>query len=277
MYLNKMKEQSKPQQKSLKNKTNSNIDRITFKPVGHFSYLARGDCLRYLKKMKDNSVDLILTDPPYNLGLFMHKRKAGVVRMRKNHFAFAGWDDMTFEDWSLKMGDFFSESSRILKKRGSILLFMSLLKIETIVNLAQEHGFYYKTTGIWHKTNPMPRNKDLHFINSTEAWVYLINKDKTGTFNNDGRAIHDFIETPAAPLGEKKYMKHSTQKPEKLVSHFISILTNENDLVVDPFMGSGTTGVVCERHRRNFIGIESNKEFFSSARKRIANANGAKL
>ena len=92
------------------------------------------------------------------------------------------------------------------------MLFMSLIKLETIIAMAQKHKFYYKTTGIWHKTNPMPRNKDIHFINSTEAWVYFIYCGTSGTFNNQGKTIHDYVETSVTPIGEKRFGKIPNSK-----------------------------------------------------------------
>ena len=152
---------------------------------------------------------------------------------------------------------------------GTMIVFMAIIKVETIIRLAEKHGFYYKTTGIWHKTNPMPRNMNLHFVNSTEAWIYFTYKTRTGTFNNSGALIHDFIETSVTPNGERRYGKHPTQKPESLIQHFVEILSNENEWVLDPFMGSGTTGVVAKRTGRNFIGVELNKDYFEIAKSRI--------
>lgn len=73
-------------------------------------------------------------------------------------------------------GLIFAELSRVVKESSSVIMFMSIIKVETIIRLAEKHGFYYKTTGIWHKKNPMPRNMNLHFINSTEAWIYFTYK-----------------------------------------------------------------------------------------------------
>ena len=166
------------------------------------------------------------------------------------------------------MDDFFKVAARVMKKGGTMIVFMAIIKVETIIRLAEKHGFYYKTTGIWHKTNPMPRNMNLHFVNSTEAWIYFTYKARTGTFNNGGALFHDFVETSVTPNSERKYGKHPTQKPESLIQHFIEILSNQGDWVLDPFMGSGTTGVVAKRTGRNFIGVESHtvqmrKETFS--------------
>ena len=128
---------------------------------------------------------------------------------------------------------------------------------------------YYKTTGIWHKSNPMPRNMNLHFVNSTESWIYFTYKTKTGTFNNNGKVLHDFIETSVTSNSEKKYGKHPTQKPEALMEHFVKVLSNENDTILDPFMGSGSVGVSAVKNNRNFVGIELDENYFNIAISRI--------
>lgn len=222
-----------------------------------------------MDNLRAKSIDLIVTDPPYNLGNFMKTRDTNLKKMRDNFFGAAGWDDMGFEEWEKSMESFFELSSRVMKKGGSMIVFMAIIKVETIIKLAEKHGFYYKTTGIWHKTNPMPRNMNLHFVNSTEAWVYFTYKTKTGTFNNGGALFHDFIETSVTPNSERKYGKHPTQKPESLMQHFVEILSNPGDNILDPFMGAGTTGVVSKRAGRNFIGIELNPEYYKIAKSRI--------
>lgn len=245
--------------------------KMEFESIGKNTLLGNGNCVDFLKFIESSTVDLILTDPPYNLGDFMHKRNTNLVKMRKNQFAYAGWDNLSQDDWEKEMEVFFKESSRVIKKSGSLLLFMSLIKIETIIKLASKYKFYYKTTGIWHKTNPMPRNMNIHFVNSTEAWVYFIKDDTSGTFNNSGKMVHDFIETSLTTAKEKKFGKHPTQKPTKIISHFIKHLSNQNDVVLDPFMGSGTTGVCSRKMNRKFIGIDLDKEYYALSRTRMLN------
>lgn len=235
--------------------------------------LIKGDCLSTMKKMSDNSVDLILTDPPYNIGKFMQNRQANLNRMRGNFFVGAGWDNGDYTEWIKNMSLFFQEAHRILKKKGTLLTFMSALKVESIVDVADAAGFYYKTTGIWHKTNPMPRNMNLHFVNSNESWIYFINDGKTGTFNNEGKLELDFVQTSVTPASEKKYGNHPTQKPVKLMKHFVKLLSNEGDVVLDPFMGSGSTGVAASDMNRKFIGIELSSQYFDIATKRMKNTN----
>ncbi len=231
--------------------------------------IINGDCLTAMSSIPDDSIDLILTDPPYNLGLFMKERATNLKAMRPNFFGAAGWDDLGFEEWKVSMYSLFESCARISKDGASMVVFMSIIKVETIIQLAQKHGFYYKTTGIWHKLNPMPRNMNLHFINSTETWVYFVYRKHTGTFNNNGKAIHDFFETPVTPSGEKKFGKHPTQKPIALLEKFVTILSNPGDIVFDPFTGSGSTGVAALKHGRRFIGSEISAEYCEIIQKRL--------
>ncbi|MEN8493444.1 site-specific DNA-methyltransferase [Dehalococcoides sp. THU3] len=233
------------------------------------SILYNEDCIIAMKRMQNDTVDLVLTDPPYNLGNFMKGRDTNLKKMRDNFFGAAGWDDLSFEDWEKSMDSFFKESARVLKKGGAMVVLMSIIKVETLIRIAESHKLYYKTTGIWHKTNPMPRNMNLHFVNSTEAWVYFTYGKRTGTFNNDGKVIHDFLETGVAANGERKYGKHPTQKPVALMEFFVQLLSNEGDMILDPFMGSGSTGVAAKKNNRNFTGVELNESYFQMATRRI--------
>ena len=119
--------------------------------------LSNADCETALPTIQEGSVDLLLTDPPYNLGLFMKSRGTNMGKLRENHFAASGWDQLEVDMWTQKMDSFFAQAARVMKIRGSMIVFMSLIKAQTIIELATKHGFYYKTTGIWHKTNPAPK------------------------------------------------------------------------------------------------------------------------
>ena len=233
------------------------------------SYIVNGDCLEVLKTIPDESVDCILTDPPYNLGLFMHNRNTNLAKMRDNQFAYAGWDNIEYEEWCSNMREFLKECSRILKPKGTLISFMSIIKVESFIRFAEEVGFYYKTTGIWHQKNPMPRNMNLQFVNSTESWVYFINRGTSGTFHNNGKVVHDYLESSVTPLSEKKHGKHPTQKPLSIMKQLINLTTNEGDIVLDPFMGSGSSCVAAALLNRNFIGIELNESYFDITSKRL--------
>ncbi len=235
----------------------------------NISQLINGDCLEVLQRFPDESVDCIITDPPYNLGQFMHNRNTNLVKMRANQFAYAGWDNLEYKDWEMSMTSFLRECSRILKKKGTLIVFMAVIKVADIIRFTQGTNLYYKTTGVWHKTNPMPRNMNIHFINSTEGWVYFINKGTSGVFNNNGKPIHDFLESSVCPISEKKYGRHPTQKPLKILTQLIEYVTNPSDIVLDPFMGSGSTCVAAKRLGRTYIGVELNKEYYNISKSRI--------
>ena len=89
------------------------------------------------------------------------------------------------------------------------------------------------------------------------------------SFSTEKRSTHDFIETSVTSNGEKKYGKHPTQKPEALMEHFVKVLSNENDTILDPFMGSGSVGVSAVKNNRNFVGIELDENYFNIATSRI--------
>jgi len=106
------------------------------------SLIKNTDCILGMKNLEDNSIDLILTDPPYNLGLFMNNRQTNLKKMRENSFYAAGWDDLTNENWLKHMDCFFSEAQRVLKKGGAMLMFMSILKVESLIKLSEKYRFY---------------------------------------------------------------------------------------------------------------------------------------
>ena len=229
--------------------------------------LINGDCLEALRSIDGDSVDLILTDPPYNLGLFMKERATNLKALRDNYFGAAGWDNLEYDQWNESMDSFFDEAARVMKPGGSMVVFMAVIKVESIQ--AVKHGFYYKTTGTWHKQNPMPRNMNLHFVNSTESWIYFTYGARVGTFNNEGKVVHDYFESPVTPKSERRYGKHPTQKPIALMDFFVEKLSNPGDLVLDPFMGSGSSGVSAIRNGRRFIGIELEETYYDIATNRI--------
>lgn len=231
--------------------------------------LIRADCLEALQNIDQDSVDLILTDPPYNLGLFMKERATNLKALRNNYFGAAGWDNLEYDQWRSSMDSFFAEAARVMRPGGSMIVFMAVIKVESVIAQAVKHGFYYKTTGTWHKQNPMPRNMNLHFVNSTESWIYFTYGARVGTFNNEGKAIHDYFESPVTPMSERKYGKHPTQKPIALMDFFVEKLSNPGDVVLDPFMGSGSSGVSAIRSGRRFIGIELEDSYYDIATKRM--------
>lgn len=227
------------------------------------------DCLIGLTELSDVCVDLVVTDPPYNIGSHMKSRGSGIHRLRENHFSTCDWDNICEAEWLYNMDKMATELFRVVKNGGAVVVFMSIIKVGSIKDIFEKAGFYYKTTGIWHKTNPMPRNMNLSFINSTESWVYFTKGKPSGKFNNDKKAIHDFFETGLTPASEKKHGKHPTQKPLKLIESLIKLLSDEGDVILDPFLGSGTTAVAAKKLNRRFFGFELESEYITIAEKRL--------
>jgi DNA modification methylase len=111
---------------------------------------------------------------------------------------------------------------------------------------------------------------NLQFVNSTECWLYFINNGTSGTFNNDGKVKHDFLESSVCPMSEKKHGKHPTQKPLSILRELIESVTNPDDMVLDPFMGSGTTAIAAIKNDCNYIGFEKFQKYIDLTNKRIS-------
>lgn len=223
------------------------------------------DFRNILPTLESNSVDLILTDPPYDI----NRNKIGHWNIRPNHADRADWDSFNGNYFDL-IDDFFKLSAEVIKEGGTLITFCNVKDITNFIQIAEENRFYYKNTLTWHKTNPFPGNMNLQFVSSTEFFLYFTYKKKTGTFNNNGQIVHNYIETSVTNKSEKKYGKHQTQKPLELMKWLVGLLSNENDLVLDPFMGTGTTCLACKELNRNYIGIELKQEFYEIAEKRLS-------
>jgi site-specific DNA-methyltransferase (adenine-specific)/modification methylase len=227
--------------------------------------LILGDAFEKIKTLPDNSVDLILTDPPYNLGEYSTGNMKFSWRSDINN-DIAEWDK-GFDPAMLK-----DEFLRVLKPTGNIFAFCSYNLIgrwhEIFDPLFDTFQFF-----VWHKTNPVPKFRKAGFLNSCELIVCMWNKGHTWNFLSQ-KEMHNFFESPICMGKERvKNPKHPTQKPVKLLKHLIKIASNEGDVVFDPFMGVGSTGVAALEMGRKFIGIEIDKDYFEAAKKRIENVN----
>lgn len=221
-----------------------------------------------MQRLEDESIDLILTDPPY--GLQPHAAGRGQGKLRKNSINITKWDNLTDTDFAKLMNDFMGESFRLLKKGGAMVTFCATQKTADVLAAAEKAGLYYKIFGVWHKTNPLPRNMKIDFLHSVEMWGYFLKGAKTGTFNGEGKPVHDFVCCPTAMGKERKAGGgHIAQKPVKLMEHFVRLLSSPGEVVLDPFMGTGTTGVAALRHGRDFIGVEKDEKYFATAKARL--------
>lgn len=231
--------------------------------------LLNGDCFELMRKIPDSSVDLILTDPPYNLADYSTGNINFTWRSTINN-DLAEWDKKI-----LKPAMLFPDFKRILRPHGNIFIFCSY-------NLL---GEYHKVFDpefdtfqfmVWHKTNPTPSVRRSSFLNSCELIICCWNKGHTWNFSKQNE-MHNFIESPICMGRERvKSPKHPTQKPVKILEHIIKIASNEGDTVFDMFSGVGSTGVAAINLKRNFIGIEINKEYFEAGKKRLLEANSYK-
>lgn len=139
-----------------------------------------------------------------------------------------------------------------------------------IAKYCENLGFVVKDMLRWIKTNPMPRNRDRRYITDYECGIWLTNTKAKWVFNRQDKNYQRPEFTYGVVSGKEKTI-HPTQKPVKLMEELLKIHTNKNQLVLDPFMGSGSTGVACLNTNRNFIGIELDQKCFEIAKERIEN------
>ena len=225
-----------------------------------------GDSRDLLKGLPDASVDFILTDPPYNLGKFSTGNISLPWRSALNNDV-AEWDQKDFypEEWE-------SEFRRVLKPAGNLFVFTSYNLLGRWHACLDPH---FDTTQIfiWHKTNPPPKIYRAGFLNSCEMVLCCWNRRHTWNFTTQAE-MHNFFESPICMGAERiKAPKHPTQKPVKVLSHFIKLASNIGDIVLDPFMGVGSTGAAALALGRRFIGFEIDKRYFDAAVMRLSNGS----
>lgn len=224
--------------------------------------LFNADCFKKLKEIPDNSIDLICCDPPYNLANYSTGNMNFSWRAEVNNDV-AEWDEKP-----LNPADLVQEFKRIIKPTGNIFIFTSYNLIGRYHEVFDPEFDTFQFM-VWHKTNPIPNIRKSSFLNSCELIVCLWNKGHTWNFTKQNE-MHNFIESPICMGNERlKDPKHPTQKPVKILEHIINIASNENDVVLDMFMGVGSTGIAALNLNRRFIGIELDKSYYNASVKRI--------
>jgi site-specific DNA-methyltransferase (adenine-specific)/modification methylase len=226
--------------------------------------IVQGDCFDLIKEIKTNTIDLILTDPPYNLA----KHSTGNIKFEWREDVnndIAEWDKKDIEPD--KIAD---EFIRVLKPNGNLFIFCSYNLIGKWYD-ALDHKFDTTNFFVWHKTNPTPKFFKNGFLNSCEIVLCCWNKKHKWNFTNQ-KEMHNFFESSICSSPERlKNPKHPTQKPTKLLEHIIKIASNENDTVFDPFMGVASTGVAALKQNRKFVGIELIEEYYNASENRLIN------
>jgi modification methylase len=241
-----------------------------------------GDCVAAMAKMPAASVDLVFADPPYNLQLQGDLKRPDDSRVDAvdddwDKFAsFAAYDDFT-RAW-------ITACRRLMKPSATLWVIGSYHNIFRVGTILQDLGFWILNDIVWRKSNPMPNFRGRRFTNAHETliWAARDAAKRNYTFNYEAlKAGNDDIQMRSdwlIPLctGEERLKGgdgkklHPTQKPEALLARIMLAASRPDDLVLDPFSGTGTTGAVARRLRRRFIGIERAAEYAAAAEARIA-------
>jgi DNA modification methylase len=240
--------------------------------------LILGDCLKVLPTLPDESVDLVLTDPPFFIGreMTIHrssnplKYKFGGKNIEYDLF----WDKFkTEEEYNTFIEIIFNELFRVLRKGGHLLSFFDVFKVTNLVNLARKYQYNKiipRQPLYWFKSNPVPLARKVGFMRTFE-FIFWATKEtysrKKATFNWQLGMSKDFEKAPIVSGHERE--EHPTQKPERVIEWLIKYLSNEGDLILDPFLGSGTTMKVARDLKRSCIGIEINPKYIEITKKRL--------
>lgn len=238
-----------------------------------------GDNLQILKNLPEKSVDLIFADPPYNLQLKneLLRPNQSLVDAVDDH-----WDKFdSFNVYDEFSRNWLSACYSVLKDDGTIWVIGSYHNIYRVGAIMQELGFWILNDIVWIKSNPMPNFRGTRFNNAHETLIWAAKSEKSKytfhykamkAFNDDKQMRSDWY-IPICSGSERIKVDgkkaHSTQKPEELLQRIILSSSNVNDIVLDPFFGSGTTGAVSKKLQRNFIGIEKEEFYVDVAQKRI--------
>lgn len=252
-----------------------------FDEEGFTLYL--GDCNRILKSLDDNSVDMIFADPPYFLssgGVSCHSGKQ--VSVNKGD-----WDEtMSFEDILKFNRRWLRNCRRVLKENGTIWISGTLHNIYSIGVALTLEGYSIINNITWQKPNPSPNLACRCFTHSTETILWARKIDKKGKkgkhyFNyslmkelNNGKQMRDVWLLNLPKKEEKAYGKHPTQKPLSLLERIVLASTKEGDIVLDPFNGSGTTGIACRLLNRKYIGIDTSAAYLNVTVERYFDVKG---
>lgn len=231
------------------------IEKNNFKLYLENSYKLIDDFIK-----DDLKVDHIITDPPYNIS---KSNNFNTLNNPRSGVDFGAWDK------NFDLFEWIGLYSKLINKNGSFIIFCSYLFISDICKELQKNNFDVKDILIWRKTNPMPRNTNRRYVQDMEFAIWSVKKNSKWTFNKpkDIPYLRSLFET-ATVLGKER-TTHPTQKSLELMKKIIEIHTNEDDLILDPFMGSGTTGVAALKLNRRFIGVEKDEKYFNIAKQRL--------
>jgi site-specific DNA-methyltransferase (adenine-specific) len=225
-----------------------------------------GNCIELLKKMPTGSVNQIFADPPYNLSgaTFQTVQSGRMVTCDKGD-----WD--IIDDIHHFNENWIKECIRVLAEDGTIWISGTLHNHPSIGVILKKFNLWIINDVVWFKRNATPLLSKNRLAPSTEL-IWVASKKKKYYFDyeaakiiNGGKQMRNLWEINA----QRHVTSHPTEKPEILLERIILLGSKEGDTILDPFAGSGTTGVVAKRLKRNFIGFEISQEYFDIAHKRI--------
>jgi modification methylase len=242
----------------------------------------QGDAADTMNRLPAASVDLVFADPPYNLQLEGELTRPDQSRVDGVDDAWDKFD--SFATYDAFTRAWLEAAKRVLKPGGTLWVIGSYHNIFRVGATLQNLGFWILNDVIWRKSNPMPNFRGRRFTNAHETliWAARDPDQKRYTFNYDAlKSLNEGLQmrsdwmlplcTGAERLKDETGAKtHPTQKPEGLLHRVIIASSKPGDVVLDPFMGTGTTGAVAKRLRRRFIGIERDTTYVRAARTRIA-------
>ena len=217
------------------------------------------ELLRQMQE-KGTQVDLILTDPPYGVS---RDYQLGFSNMGRAGMNYGAWD------YNFDQKEWINLCAPLVRDGGSVIIFNDWKNLSYLVEALTANGFLIKDLIRWEKTNPMPRNVNSRYVMDFEVALWAVKGKKKWTFNKpaDVSYLRPVFRTGVL-LGGKKRI-HPTQKSLEVFAELIKIHSNENDVVFDPFSGSGTTAVACQKLNRQFIGCEIDKNYYEKAIARL--------
>lgn len=225
-------------------------------------------CFDFLPSIDSKSIDLILIDPPYEISRETNFQNTKITGTDTDRFRIS----MDFGDWDknfTNLEEVFKQGYRILKDGGTMICFYDLWKIETIKRYYDNNKFKQIRFIEWLKTNPVPINSKINYLSNAREIAVLGIKKAKPTFNSSyDNGIYQY------PICHDKGRFHPTQKPLELIKELILKHSNEGDIILDCFSGSGTTGVAAIQTNRDFIGCEINPEYYEKSKERIENTIG---
>ena len=224
--------------------------------------LYNGDCLEVMKDIPDNSVDLIVTDPPYKI-----TKRGSSGTMGGYWTSDIAKKGKIFYNNSISCKEYLPEFYRVLKDSSILYLMCNNTNLQEMINVGTNCGFKFVKSLIWEKGNKICGK---YYMNCFE-YILLFRKGKDKPINNCGTP--DILKIPIKKLKNKDGSNlHDTEKPVDLMNILVENSSNVNDIVLDPFMGIGATGVASKMLNRNFIGIELDEKYFNIAKERIEKA-----